>query len=53
VAADYWKEFGNIISLANGDTFTATSIEGIVITFQVTDCELKQCQVGYTYEKKQ
>ena len=51
-AADYWKEFGNIISLANGDTFTATSIEGIVITFQVTDCELKQCQVGYTYEKK-
>ena len=51
-AADYWKEFGNIISLANGDTFTATSIEGIGITFQVTDCELKQCQVGYTYEKK-
>lgn len=51
--ADYWKEFKEIVTpLANGDTFTATTTEGIVVIYQITNSDLKQCQVGYNYEKK-
>ncbi len=52
-AADYWKEFKEIRTpLTNGDTFTATTVEGVVVTYQVTNSDLRECQVGYTYEKK-
>ena len=52
-AANYWKEFKEIRTpLTNGDTFTATTVEGVVVTYQITNSDLRECQVGYTYEKK-
>lgn len=49
-AADYWKEFKEIVemppSLNDGDVFTAKISEGIDMTFKVISESEKTCQVG-------
>ena len=53
MAADVWKNFKEIVApLRDGDSFTATTAEGIAITYTVISEELKTCRVGYVYEKK-
>ena len=37
---------------ADGDTFTAKTVEGVDMTFTIVSEEQKTCKVGYTYEKK-
>ena len=37
---------------ADGDTFTAKTVEGVDMTFTIISEEQKTCKVGYTYEKK-
>ena len=51
-AADVWKSFNSIVEmeapldLNDGDVFTAKTIEGVEMTFQVISKADKTCQVG-------
>ena len=53
-AAEYWKEFKNIVEvdggdesgLKDGDTFTSKTVEGVEMTFKVISTSEKTCQVG-------
>ena len=45
-ATNYWKDFGNIVDFAVDDVFTATTIEGIDMSFMVTSILPMEVQVG-------
>ena len=45
-AANYWKEFGNIVDISIDDVFTAKTKEGIDMTFKVTSVIPMEVQVG-------
>jgi uncharacterized protein YjdB len=49
-AADYWKEFKEIIEMPSqyneGDVFTGKTLEGVDMTFKVISNSEKTCQVG-------
>ena len=45
-AADYWKDFGNIVDISIGDVFTAKTKEGIDMSFKVTNVNPMEVQVG-------
>ena len=52
LALDYWKDFKNIVEMESseeqndGEVFTAKTIEGVEMTFQVISETDKTCQVG-------
>lgn len=56
MAATNWNNFKEIIErepvFATGDFFTAKTIEGIEMTFTVTDADKKTCAVGTTLNIK-
>ena len=51
--AEYWKDFKSIVEkYESGESFTATTVEGVDVTYTIINEDQKTCKVGYTYNKK-